>query len=244
MDNPSRKRYIMTISDLINAKVDFKGIGDWFTGIYESATTQGSVAGIWDMLDAYLKMIPAVTAIVLLALSFIQVFAGKKLLPLQKFLGAFFVGFLAGAHFIYPMISDFLPLSDLIVGLIVGVVAALICKLVYFLAFILAAGHPVYLLCMTGAISPMFLENMMMSGIAAAVAIVIALIFRKWIEMLGTAVLGGYCVYLSLDALLVALIAGGFDTLLPGYAQIVKIAVIALFGFFGFIVQVKHRRRY
>ena len=246
MAPPSRKRYIMTISDLINANVELKGIGEWFTGIYESTTTQGAVAGIWEMLTAYCKLIPAVTAIVLLAISLLQVFAGKKLLPLEKFLGAFFVGFIAGAHFIYPIISGFLPVTDFIVGIVVGVVAALICKLVYFLAYILVIGYPVYYLCFSGSINAMFTKNMMMSAIAAGAAILLALILRKWVEMLGTAVIGGYCVFISLDMLLVALIKGGFDQIVftAPYVEIIKIAVLALFGFFGFICQVKHRRRY
>ena len=204
----------MTSSDLINAKVELKGIGEWFTGIYESTTTQGAVAGIWEMLTAYCKLIPAVTAIVLLAISLLQVFAGKKLLPLEKFLGAFFVGFIAGAYFIYPMVADILPVTDLMIGLVVGVVAALVCRLVYFLAFVACIGYPVYFLCMTGAITPlaaMTAENMTMSGAVALGAVLVALLFRKWVEMLGTAVFGGLLVFLALDDLLIALIGGGFD---------------------------------
>ncbi len=236
----------MTINDLINAKVDFAGIGAWFTELYNNATSQGSVAAIWDMVDAYLKMIPAVTALVLLALSLIQVFAGKKLLTLQKFVGAFVVGFVCGAYFVFPLVSAFLPVTDLIVGLVVGVVAALVYRLVYFLAYVLAIGYPVYYLCMIGTFTPMTQNNLMMSGIVALVAILIGLIFRKWIEMLGTAALGGYCTFLSLDALLLATIGGGFDmiTVTAPYVEIVKIAVIAICAFFGFVVQVKTRRRF
>ena len=246
---PSRKRLIMTISDLVNAKVELSGIGDWITGIYEAATTQGAVATIWEMLKAYTLLIPAATALAFLAVAFLETFAGKKLLPLQKFLGAFFVGFIAGAYFIYPMVADFLPLTDLIVGLIVGVVAALVCRLVYFLAFVLCIGYPVYFLCMTGAIAPlaaMTQNNLTMSGAVALGAILVALIFRKWVEMLGTAVLGGLLVFLALDDLLIALIGGGFDLLVftAPYVTIIKPAIIAIFGFFGFITQAKHRRRF
>ena len=246
---PSRKRYIMTIADLIAAKVELSGIGEWLTGIYETTTTQGAVAGIWDMLKAYLELIPAATALAFLAFAFIEVFAGKKILPLQKFLGSFFVGFIAGAYFIYPMVAAILPVTDLMVGLVVGVVAALVCRLVYFLAFVLCIGYPVYFLCMTGAIAPlaaMTAENMTMSGAVALGVVFVALLFRKWVEMLGTAVFGGLLVFLALDDLLIALIGGGFDLLVftAPYVEIIKPAIIAIFGFFGFVYQAKHRRRF
>ena len=91
----------MTFSGLINAEYDFSAIGDWVKSVYEFIAADATISGIWGTINSFLTAIPtiAVTSI-LLVLSLIEVFCGKKLLGLQKFLACFVVGFAVSAAYL------------------------------------------------------------------------------------------------------------------------------------------------
>ena len=82
--------------------------------------------------------------------------------------------------------------------------------------------------------------NMMIALVAAAVVIVLALIFSKFIEMAATSALGGWCTALCAIELL-----GKAGVTLEGKTlTIVKLAIIGVFFIAGTIVQFKTRKRY
>ena len=235
------------INSFVDGSVTFGSIGEWFGGIFEAATAEGSAAARYfeiakNFLEGVLPfawIIPAVLAL----LSLIQVFAGKKLLGLQKFLASFVAGFALGAAYVTPLISDLgVALDDWIVGLVVGVIAALLCKLVYFLAYVIAAGAAAYTLCVSGILPEVvsvYTKDMIVAIVVAVVAIVLALVLRKLIEMLGTAVLGGWTLALSIEAIIVAL--------MPQYGALESWLILVIMGvaaLVGFIVQVATRKRY
>ena len=237
------------INKFIDASVTFGDIGAWFGGVFEKVAGEGSTAAHYfgvakDFLAGvlpYVWILPA--ALVLLSL--VQVFFGKKLLGLQKFLACFAVGFASGAAYVTPLISGLglgINIPDWIVGLVIGVVAALLYKLVYFLAYVGAAGAATYVLCVSGILPEAvasFTKDRIVAIVAAVVVIVLALVLRKFIEMLGTAALGGWTLALSAQALAASLVTDflAFDT----WLFFVIMGVAALLGF---IVQVATRRRY
>ncbi len=228
--------------------IGFTQVGEEISNVYGQLTPEGgTIMSFWntamDWLNGLLPfawIIPAVLA----ALSLVQVFFGKKLLGLQKFLACLVIGFACGTVFIYPLLAQigitFMP--DWVVGLIVGVVAAILARLVYFLAYIVAAGGAGYILCMSDVLpeSISSFTKVWYIGVAVAVVfIVLALLLRKIIEMLGTAALGGYTLFLSFSAILASLGWGvGAD-----YEMWWKLGFIAVAALLGFIVQFKTRRR-
>lgn len=241
------------INNLINAKFDFAAIGVWFSELYASVTAHDGIASLISTAEGYINMVPAAAvAGILLVLSLIMAFFGKKLLGFMKFVTCFGVGYALGVYYLTaPIQGAFASIPSWVIGLVVGAVAALLCVLIYFLAYVVGFGYSVYLVLMGGYYLPETITsftkgNWIVSLAAAAVVIVIALLLRKWIEMLGTAALGGYLAYLSIDSLLVATVGhgvAGFDFLAP-YELYVKLGVLALIGLVGFIVQVKTRRRW
>ncbi len=233
----------MTIDGLINAEYDFKAIGEWFKSVYETISTNADISGLWASFTSILNMLPLIaTGAIFLVLSLVEVFFGKKLLGIQKFLLCFAVGYTASVAYLAPLLPEGFTIPSWIIGVVVGAVAALLFKLIYFLAYIVAAGYSVYIICMGGfylpeAVAPMVKGNMVIALAAGAVAIVLALIFKKLIEMAGTAALGGWFVWLSLIKLFAGL---NIQLLDEGLIKIIVIAVVALLGA---IVQIKTRKR-
>ncbi|MBO5907776.1 MAG: hypothetical protein J6Q85_06475 [Clostridia bacterium] len=236
------------INSFVDGSVTFGSLGEWFGGIFASATAEGSAAArYFEIAKNWLESVTAgfVWAIpaVLVLLSLIQVFAGKKLLGLQKFLASFVAGFALGAALVTPLISGLgVQIEDWIVGLVVGIIAALLCKLVYFLAYVIAAGAATYTLCVSGILPEVisnYSKDMIVAIVATVVVIVLALVLRKFIEMLGTAALGGWTLVLSIEALIAA-----FMPEFACFEQWLFFVIMGVAALVGFIVQVATRKRY
>lgn len=230
---------------VINAEFDFAAIWESILGVWAALTASPAYIEIKAFIDGLLSNVPAMAVTgVLLVLSLIQVFFGKKLLGFQKFIACFAVGFAYGVVFLAPFVDTVFQMPHWISGVVVGAIAALLCKLVYFLLYIGAAAYSVYFIAFSGTILPEVTaftkDNMIYALIAAVVAVVLVLVLRKWIEMLGTSTLGAWCTFLCVDAL------AGLSTMeaLASSYDIVKWVAIGVIALIGFIVQVKTRRRY
>jgi len=235
---------IKAFFEKVAAGFSFDEIGAWFKDLFGKVTAEGGpVETYWSTgLDFIKGLLPLawILPAILIALSLVQVFAGKKLLGIQKFVACFVVGYALGAVLLTPVIAELFAIADWIVGLVVGVIAALLCKPIYFLSYVVAAGYGVYALCMSDVLPEAiasFTNNWIVALVAAVVAIVLVLILRKWIEMLGTAALGAWTLYLSVEALLLTFDLS-FDS---AYELWWKFGTLAVAGILGFIVQVKTR---
>ena len=191
------------------------------------------MVGFVDFIRSFASIIP----FIMMASMLLIALFGKKLLPVVKFISSFAVGFGLGVYYISPIVADIVSsIPAWVSGLIVGILAALIYRLVYVLFFAAFALYGTYTLCfwalgdLLGGLGD--LKGYIFLAVAAVVMIV-AFILRKYVEMLGTAALGGQV----LSKLLAEFLAIEF---LIEYSWILMI-VIALLGFF---VQVKTRKRY
>ena len=228
--------------------IGFAEVGGEISNVFARITVPGgTIQSFWTTATDWLAnnipfawIIPSVLAL----LSLIQVFFGKKLLGIQKFLACLAIGFACGTVFIYPLLCNIgiTFMADWVVGLIVGVVAAVLSRLVYFLAYILCAGCAGYILCLSGilpaAVAP-YLAHWYVGVGVAILFVVLALLLRRFIEMLGTAVLGGYTLYLSFCAILSSF---GWE-IGADYKMWWLIGFLAVCGLLGFIVQLKTARR-
>lgn len=228
--------------------VGFAEIGAEISNVFAKITDPaGTVSSLWSDATGWLTsilpfawIIPAALAL----LSLVQMFFGKKLLGVQKFVACLVIGFACGTMFIHPLLADigitFMP--DWVVGLIVGIVSAILFRLIYFLAYILAAGVAGYILCVGNVLPEAVSQylNYWFVGVGVAVLfIILALLLRRIIEILGTAVLGAYTLYLSFAAILASFgWAIGAD-----YAIWWMIGFLAVGGILGFLVQLKTCKR-
>ena len=206
-----------------------------FNSVVESDSTVSVITGITNSLPMHYIMIVAMLVIA---------FWGKKLLPLINFLTVFTIGCGVGIYYIHEPLSAVIPLPSIVSGLLIGILAAIIYRLVYIILFIgitfygtFTIGYAVLGTALSGLGD---LRGYIFMGIAAVVVIV-ALIFRRYAEMLGTAVLGG-----AVIARLVSKHIYDFTalSLFGGKTWLAILLVTAIIAIPGFIVQFKTRRRY
>ncbi|MBO5909619.1 MAG: hypothetical protein J6Q67_07730 [Clostridia bacterium] len=233
----------MSFGDLIRGNVGFGEIFEKIGNVFDSVKANGDIDYWWNRFTALLDKVPAVAVTgVLLALSLVMVFLGKRLLTFMQFAGCLALGFLVGVAFLAPPITSVLSaIPWWVVGLVVGVVCFLLAKLVYLALFIGVFGFGAYVFCVHGYILKGVLAgNWLIAAIVAAAVVVLVLICKKLVEMLGTATLGGF-----LASLCVLSILQSFNLIIdkPIAATLVKIIVTAIFAVFGFIVQYKTRVR-
>ena len=220
----------------------FGAVGEIFTGLYESVFKHENFLSLWNAVQNFLDNAGVFVAIGLLVLSVIELFLGKRLLTLQKFVFFLGVGFASGTSLVAPLISSAgMALAPWIVGIVIGIVAALFSRFLYLVVYIVAAGYSTYMIFMGGQLLPDSLTsftkgNMVISLVVVAVVVLLSLLFRKWIEILGTSALGGYLVALSVEDLLVDLAKVELNST-------VFVVIFAACALVGLIVQAKTRKR-
>ncbi len=231
----------------INGQYDFKITGDFFNWFFHDMAQNASISGLWQYVMNAISGFAAFVPYVLLLLSLVEVFFGKKLLGLQKFLVAAAIGYCVGVTYVHGLIAPIFPtLPDYISGAVIALVAAVLSKFIYVITYIVAAGYAGYLLAYVPTYIPFLKgithENILFSAIVAVVFIILALLLRKHIEMFGTAALGGF--FIS------KIVISGFKfnyvelELFGTFGWLVELIAILLIGLIGFIVQYKTRSRY
>lgn len=218
----------------------YSALKDAITKFDRTVAEHPDMSFIMDLLNSFASIIPYIMIASMLLIAFF----GKKLLPFVKFISFFAVGFGLGVNFIHPLIVDVISLPAWLSGLLIGILAAIIYRLLYVLFFATFTFYGVFTICysLLGTALDSFgdLKGFIFMAIAAVVMI-LAFVFRKYVEMLGTAALGGLVI-----AKLVANNIWDYTALefLNGEAWIALLVVTVVIALPGFIVQVKTRRRY
>ena len=230
---------------LWQTRFGFAQIWEWIVGVYQSAIEMPGLVELRASIDGFFAQMLGVLPYILIALCIIVAFAGRKIISVLKFLCFFFVGFLFGAYYISPVLWTFVGVPSWAVGLAIGIVAAVLYRFVYYVLFASGMTLFVYVLCYTGFTFVPPEVHSTSTAIAcisiAVVVTVLAFVFRKYVEMLGTAILGGYLVFIIINFMIFDLYTVEFLSHSPWIAPTVITAVVALPGF---IVQYKFRKRY
>lgn len=230
------------INSFINGSYDFPAIVDKIKSVYENVMANANISEWWSKVTDLLANVPAIAVTgVLLLLSLVMAFFGKRLLGFTRFVAFFVAGFGLSVAYLAIYIPESIPIPPLVIGIVVGVIFALLSRLLYFLAYIGSFGYCAYLICIRGYILPeLTKDSKLIAIIAAAVIIVVALIAKKIIEMLGTAALGGYLASLCILEMLAQL---GVNPTTPVALTSLQIIVVVVVGMFGMVVQYKTRKR-
>jgi hypothetical protein len=172
-------------------------------------------------------------------------FFGKKIIGIIKFCFFFVLGFVVGTHYLAPLLPSEIDIPAWIIGVVLALIAAVLYRFLYIICYIVTVGYGSYVFAYYGFF--MNSDATYSSGRATAclviaiVFLVIALIFRKYVEMAITAFLGSWCAVLLFRYHICkfekfALFGGHFwiAIMIP---TIVLTAVTA-------VVQIKTRKRY
>ena len=182
---------------------------------------------------------------ILLGLYIIIALTGKRMFGVLRFTAFFVAGLFLGAYLLSPFVTKIIPqIPPVLVGVVTGIVSAVLSKLIYILAVVLASGYPVYTACITGTVIPALTGfckgKAVLSLVVAVIAAVIVLIFLKYIEMLGTAMLAGLGI--------AYVIKGWYDFTaiqsFEGRAWIPYLVISSVVGVIGLVVQFRTRRRF
>lgn len=232
------------INTFITGGFDFKALGEFFAMTFDSIKNHGDLMWTWNTILEATSSFAFVFPIVFIAFGLIEILFGKKVLPVVRFLFCVVSGYVAGVLYIAPLVNNMVELPSYIAGTVIAIVAAVLCKFLYFLLLAVAAGYSVYIVSINGMI-PVVADitkgNWLVGVIAVGVAVILAFVLRKFIEMAGTSVLGAFIISKTV-------IANYFDyrtlDFLGEFGWIAEIVIVSLLALIGFIIQVKTRKRY
>ena len=231
---------------IAEATYDFKFIFDFmYEFIFIKIASDANILGLWELFLGLIEPYMVYVPFVLLGLCLLPALLGRRIFSFLRFLAFFGAGFILSVHLLTPFIEPFIPgLPAWVIGVITGLVSAVLSKFLYYIGYALVAGYAVYIIIYKGMILPELMTfatgNMYVSLAFAAGAIILAFLLRKYIEMMGTALLGAWGIaetvrlwwdYPALDAF------AGIE-FIP-----VLVATLAL-GIICFIIQFVTRVRY
>ena len=227
------------------AKFTFDIVWNYIVELYYSFTENPSISVVWNGIMDTIRPAGIVVMALISALCLVVAFFGKKLMPILKFLSFFVLGFVLGTHLLAPLLPPEVSIPDWIIGIVLALIAAVLSKFLYVILYVTVVGYSAYVLTYYGfylQLDAMYSGSRVAAGIIAAViAIVLALLFRKYIEMAGTAALGAFCAVWVFRNYVY-----DFTTwqLFGGNVLVAVLVTTILVGLLGLFVQFKTRRRY
>lgn len=231
------------INSVINAEFSFPVLSEFFGGYMWSLASNAELVTLCRTVLGALAPYAFAIPIALIVLSSLQLFFGKKLLPLSRFLAAAAMGYAVGVVTISPIINNIFVLPNYVSGIVMAIVAGVLAKFVYYIGIAVGVGYISYMVCFTAAFLPQITNytkgNNIASAVVCAVAVILVLLLLKFIEMAGTAFLGAFLI----SELVIANYVN-YPALVPMDPVIVKYVAVGVVALIGFIIQYKTRRRY
>ena len=227
------------------AKFTFGVIWDYIVSFYYALTENPSISAVWNGIMDVFHPVSIIFMLVVVAVCLAVAFFGRKIMPILKFLSFFVLGFVFGTHLLAPLLPPEVSIPDWIIGIVLALIAAVLSRFLYVILYVTAVGYSAYVLIYYGfylQLDAMYSGSRVAAGIIAAViAIVLALLFRKYIEMAGTAALGAFCAVWVFRNYVY-----DFTTwqLFGGNVLVAVLVTTILVGLLGLFVQFKTRRRY
>lgn len=228
------------------ADFGFYELWEFFVNLYYSISKVPEMVDIWSgfrgSIDPFFGAVPYI----LIVLALVVAFFGKKIMPVLKFIGCAFVGFFVGLYFIHPLITELIAIPAWVTGIVISIIAAVLYRFLYVGAYAIGLGYCAYILFYSGFylrgenVEHTVAKAVVCLAIAVGV-VVVAFIFRKYIEMAGTAILGGYLVSYIIRCMIYDYKALDFLQATPWAAAAVITLVIAIPAF---IVQYKTRKQF
>ena len=227
------------------ARYGFGDIWNWLVTSYYTVTENPTVSAIWNaVMGAIAPALGLAMVLVVLASIAVSLF-GQKIMPVIKFAFFFIIGFIIGVQLLAPVIPDGVRIPPWIVGLVVALVMSVLYRFLYIGLYSIVLGYSLYIICYNGFFliaSPAYSTlRAIICFVVAVVLVGLSFLIRKYIEMIFTAMLGGWYA-----TMIFIWYVYNFTTwpFLVGREWVGIFIMTALIASLGFDVQFKTRRRY
>ncbi len=212
--------------------------------IIDAVMAEPSIAPFKASYDAFIASIDMYVPFILIGLCLIVGLFGRRLSALIRVIFLFAVGFIASVYWLVPFVTLYAPaIPGYVVGLAVGIIAACLSRFIYDAVYIGCIGFDIYNICFTGMflveLTAMTKGNFTVSFIVAAIVVVIALLVRKYLEMILTSAVGGIGLAYAVKELY------DFTLAFPGLdANTTTIIAGIIVTVIFFVIQYRNRIRY
>lgn len=196
-----------------------------FTSIINSVMNEPSIAPFFASYEEFVANLGILYPIILIGLCLAVGIYGRRNSGLLRVVLLFAVGFVASVYWISPIVQNLVPaIPGYVVGLAFGIFAAVISRMIYDFVYIGCIGFDTFNICFNALfiveLTTLTKGNMALCVGIAVIAVIIALLLRKYLEMILTAGIGGigvayffkmvfdYTAYVNLDAGTAVLVVG------------------------------------
>ena len=167
-----------------------------FTSIINSVMSEPSIAPFFASYQTFVEALGSFYPILLIALSLVVGLFGRRQSGLLRVVLLFAVGFVASVYWVAPVVQGFVSaIPGYAIGLAFGILAAVMSRMIYDFVYIGCIGFDVYNICFNALflveLTALTQGNMATSVGIAVVATIVALLLRKYLEMIITAGIGG-----------------------------------------------------
>ena len=227
------------------AKFGFDVIWDFIVSLYYAITANPDISVIWNGLMAAIESARGIIMTVLVIFGVLIALFGKKMIGFLKFLFFFIVGFALGTHLLAPLLPAEVSIAAWLIGLIIGVVAGVLYRFLYIILYSVTVGYSAYIIFYNAfyiSSEPTYSAGKALTCLAfAAVVLVLAIIFKRFVEMVGTAVLGGWIATWIFAGQIYDFTVWG---LFGGARWLAILIPTIIIGAVGAWIQIRTRRRY
>lgn len=176
---------------------------------------------IIDDTDSLIRGYLPFSAIFILVVSLLVCTCGRKLLPLVRVILFFAVGYGVSSVLITPLHAE---LPEVIMHVTLAAIAAVLSRPLCFIAYVGTAGGAAFLWVYSGMLISAVARNIPVAIFVAIIAIILALYFRAYTEMLATSMLGALGAACAAELLLP-------DGMLASPIRIFTVLFLAVIGF-------------
>lgn len=227
------------------AKFGFDVIWDFIVSLYYAITANPDISVIWNGIMSAIEPARGIIMTMFVIFGVVVAMFGKKMIGSLKFLFFFVVGFALGTHLLAPLIPSEVTIAAWLIGLIIGVVAGVLYRFLYIMLYSVTVGYGAYIIFYNAfylSNSPTYSAGKALTCLFfAAVVLVLAIIFRRFVEMVGTAVLGGWIASWIFAEQIYDFTAWG---LFGGVRWLAILIPTLLIGALGAWIQIRTRKRY
>ena len=214
-----------------------------FKGEFDLAALRSLLSGIWGAHSAtvvsFLSSTPV--AIALIAIGFVSLLYGRRFIGPARFIVCAAGGFAPGVVVVSPLVNQLFPIAGMYPGFVLALLCAVLAKYLYYAFVYSGIAVLTFILIFPSTSLPIPLPtngNHILTAVVIVVLIVVAIVTRRDIDRIVTAVAGATFIAYGAKKIF------DYTVFAPEYKDFIILGLILALTIFGFDYQFKRRKRY